>query len=108
MARGCHYPELEESVAKEGMESIIKEKLFYSLVPTNPSWAVSGLASEYEVLTQNNESFKVKQSKAIGEQDSEGIAYYVVHELDYIKEKGKWKFAGAENINKNNYPLENH
>lgn len=103
-AYDTYYPALEGSVAKEGMASIIKEMLFISLVPTNPSWTF-GPSYELEVLSQDSENFKVKQSKAIGEQDSEGIADYIIHDLEYVKEDGKWKFAGAENISKNNYPL---
>ena len=82
------YPKVKDLVAKEGMESLINEKYSLFWQPPAPISFYGPYEYDLEVLTKDNERFKVKQTKEIGPQDVGGDAYNLIYIIDYVKEDG--------------------
>lgn len=88
------YPKAKDLVAEEGMESLINEKFSMFWQPPAPI-SFYGPSPDLEVLEKDSESFKIKQTKEIGPQEKGGTSHDLVYIVKYVKEDGKWKFAGA-------------
>lgn len=54
----------------------------------------------FEVLTKDSEGFKVKQNIVVTQDDESGMGnnydYDQIYIAEFVKEDGKWEFAGFE------------
>lgn len=89
------YPEVMDLAIENGMEFLINEAFALFWQPTEPI-SFYGPAYDLEVLRKDDVSFTVRQTKEIGPQDIGGTSYHIVFIIDYVKEDGKWLFAGAK------------
>ncbi len=88
------YPGMEDLSTKEGMEFIIHETFMMIWKPATPSSFFG--SGKIDVLEENNDRFKVKQTITVGPHDVGGESYDIVYILDYVKEDDQWKFAGGK------------
>lgn len=86
------YPAMKQVVAEVGMKDVINSDFLLFRNPRNPA-LFSPTFNDLEVLTKSAESFKVKQTADIKNQHGRQTYIYIV---DFVKEDGNWKFAGAE------------
>lgn len=89
------YPAVSDYVAEKGMETIINEAFSLYWQPAAPP-SFYEAPYDFEVIVKGNEFFKFKQTREIGPQDYGGDSYHENYLIDFVKEDGVWKFAGAE------------